>query len=134
MRVGANRSVAQTLLVAGDVAVFVLFSVWGRASHGLSLDALEVLKTAFPFLAAWLVVGAALKAFRLDAFRTASGTVKRVTGIWLVAGVAGLVFRALLVGHAIIPSFAVVTLLSVWVLMVVWRLVFWALLLRPAQQ
>ncbi|GAB6932952.1 DUF3054 domain-containing protein [Calditerricola satsumensis] len=134
MRVKPSRPVAQALLVAGDVAVFLLFSVWGRASHGLSLGALEVLKTAFPFLAAWLVVGAALKAFRLEAFRTASGTVKRVTGIWLVAGVAGLVFRALLVGHAIIPSFAVVTLITVWVLMVVWRLVFWALVLRPVRR
>lgn len=134
MAVKTSRPVTRTVLVAGDVVVFLLFSVWGRASHGMSLGVLDVLKTAFPFLVAWLVVGAALKAFRLDTARTAAGTVKRVTGIWLVAGVAGLALRALLVGHAIIPSFAIVTLISVWVLLVAWRLAFWWFFLRPAWQ
>lgn len=115
------------LLVAGDVATFVLFAVIGRASHseaaGLSAI-VEVAKTAAPFALGWFVVAPWLGAFSPAVATEPRQIVGRVALAWLLALPLGLVGRALLIGRGSPLSFAVVTFLVALAMLLIWRVAY----------
>jgi hypothetical protein len=86
-----------------DLAVVVLFAALGRDTHERGLDAVGVLATAWPFLAAagagWLV----MRAWRRPWALWPTGVV-----VWLLTVVGGLALRGL-TGGGLAFSFQVVT-------------------------
>lgn len=120
------------LLVVGDVVVFLVFAAAGRANHQEAQSLAGVAMTAAPFLAAWLAVAPWIGAFGCagSAESTRPRRLLPRTAIsWVLAGPLGVVLRAIVVGHGVVPSFAVVAFVVNAVLLLVWRsvvsLLFW---------
>ena len=116
------------LLVAGDVAAFLLFVWLGRSSHALSLtDIKAVVSTAAPFIISWFAISPWFGLFRADVSRSWRKLLPRLLLAWVViGGPLGLVFRALFLGRplsgGIIPTFAAVTLTVTTLFLLIWRL------------
>lgn len=80
-------------LVLGDVLALVSFAYIGRYSHGnKSLD-FEVLKTAAPFISAWLISSPLLGAYTRAATANIPATLKYFVRAWAVAVPMGIGLR-----------------------------------------
>jgi hypothetical protein len=119
----------QAVLILGDTVSFLVFAAIGRGSHnevtGFQAP-LEVLKTAAPFLAGWLLIAPWLGVYRPDT--PAASLLRRTALAWVLACPAGLALR-MLVQQRIIPlpnliTFAAVTFITNLLLLVSWRSVF----------
>lgn len=115
------------LLLAGDLAVLVLFAILGRRTHeeATGIEAVgAVLGTAAPFLLAWLV------AFALTMRSTATpsptlAAVPRLTArAWLIAFPLAVLFRAAFLARFSPWTFYVVAGLMPLALLIAWRAVF----------
>lgn len=112
------------LLAVGDIVVFMLFAVIGRASHneaaGLSAIA-EVAQTAAPFALGWFVVSPWLGAFNADVAARPRHMLGRTALAWLLALPIGLIVRALIIGRGSPLSFAIVTFITALLMLLGWR-------------
>jgi hypothetical protein len=112
------------LLLAGDLACFLLFAVLGLRSHEDGITVAGVLRAALPFQAGWVLV-------TLLGKQSASATdSRRVTRLWVPAWAIGLILRTLLFDRSFAVTFAIVALLVNGVLLMVWRSVLAPLVLR----
>lgn len=117
----------RALLIAGDVAAFLVFAAIGRRSHGeaAGLDAfLAVAATAAPFIAGWWLTAPFVGAYRRAATAGLGPMLQRTALAWLIAWPVGLALRALLLGRGIPVSFAIVTLLTNALIICGWRALF----------
>lgn len=112
------------LLLAGDLACFLLFAVLGLRSHEDGITVAGVLRAALPFQAGWVLV-------TLLGKQSASATdSRRVTRLWVPAWAIGLILRTLLFDRSFAVTFAIVALLVNGVLLMAWRSVLAPLVLR----
>lgn len=114
-------------LIAGDTAALVIFAIVGRRSHGAAAGlgaALEVLLTAAPFIAGWLLVAPWLGAFRPAATAGPAAALRTTLIAWVVALPVGAILRALMVGRLSPPSFYIVTFFAVLLLLGGWRMAY----------
>lgn len=109
------------LLFAGDLVALLLFAALGRSSHGMSLNAGEIVSTALPFVAVWYPVGLWLRAFRADAVASPLAAARRAALAWLLAWPLGLQLRALILQRSIPLTFALLVLITNLALLVGWR-------------
>ena len=112
-----------TLVLLGDMAVFLTFVILGKTEHGL-IQGGALLRTALPFAVVWCVVSPWLGAYKASTLYSLSATAWRIPSIWLVCGLAALLVRALLIDRPLIPTFALVALAVQGALLVSWRSVF----------
>ncbi len=128
----ARTRLTQILLVAGDLLSFTIFAIIGRRSHSEAANLVawfEVLKTAAPFMAGWLLVAPWLGAFRAaDYLRGAPSsltTIARRTALaWLVAAPVALLLRAVTLQRGIPWTFALITFTTNLILLGSWRSLF----------
>lgn len=110
------------ILVGGDIASLLLFSAIGRVSHGEGLFTPELLATAGPFIAGWLLaapfVGGFSDAARGSQVGPAAGAAAKS---WAVGIPLGLVIRAIIKAQMPPTSFAAVTLGVTGVFLIGWR-------------
>lgn len=97
------RRLAPVLLVL-DAVLIVGFAAAGRDTHASGMSLTGILSTAAPFLAAWALSWAGLRAWR-NPFRLWPAGI----GIWL-GTVAGGLFLRWLAGGGVAVSFQIVTL------------------------
>lgn len=114
-------------LAAGDLVALVIFAALGRRSHGEAAGlgaALELARTALPFVVGWFAVAPFAGAF--DPRRTAGvGPMLRATLLGWAGGLGvGAVVRALLIGRLSPVSFYVVTFIVALALLGAWRGIF----------
>lgn len=83
-------------LVIGDVLALVVFAYIGRASHGSKALDFEILKTAAPFVSAWLVCSPLLGAYTRAATVNVATTLKYFVRAWAVAVPMGIGIRGML--------------------------------------
>lgn len=119
------------ILIAGDVAIFVMFALVGRETHAsgdpnLLINAQPTLLT---FLLIWFLVATPMGVFRPTVYRFVPLAIIRTLAAWIVAGPVALYARALLLGRTAIPGpFIAVTmglngiLLLAWHIFVAWWL------------
>ncbi|PXF40484.1 Adenylate kinase, chloroplastic [Gracilariopsis chorda] len=108
-------------LVLGDVLALVSFAYIGRYSHGnKSLD-FEVLKTAAPFISAWLISSPLLGAYTRAATANIPATLKYFVRAWAVAVPMGIGLRGVVTDHVPPVVFAVISLVATLLLMGSWR-------------
>lgn len=116
------------LLLLGDSLAVLLFVFTGQRDHN-TVDAarplLGLLRTAFPFLLAWVVVAWVVKAIPL----TAAGMrlpilLARTVIAWFIAAPLALMLRGFILGRDIPPMFMLVTLTLGSLFVVAWRLAF----------
>jgi hypothetical protein len=97
-----------------DAVALLAFAALGRRNHGEQGGIEAVVRTALPFLAAWLVVALAAGVWRrpLD--------LRRAALAWLLAWPLALLLRWL-GGRGVAPAFAAVALLFNLATLVGWR-------------
>ncbi len=119
---GARRIVN---LVIGDTLAFIIFAIIGRSSHGESVDPgsiFQILLTAAPFAAGWLIVAPFLGAFRGDITDNPRKMVARTLLAWVCSWPVAMALRGIFVDHGVPPvSFAIITLIFNTFVLNVWR-------------
>jgi hypothetical protein len=123
----AGGTVRAALLAAGDVAALIAFAALGRASHGeaAGLDAFaQVLETAAPFAAGWLVAAGLTGAYRAGVVAHPGRMAARAGLAWAIGCPLGLGLRALIRQSGIPLSFAITTFLIAGAILLLWRVLF----------
>lgn len=112
------------LLVAGDLVALLAFAAIGRRSHGEAAGfaaALEVVRTAAPFIGGWLAVAPLVGAYRPTTTASLSAMLRATLLGWSGALLVGALLRAAMIGRFSPPSFYIVTFFAALLLLVVWR-------------
>ena len=113
------------ILMAGDLAIFVMFALVGRETHASSDPNLVVnaLPTLLPFVLIWLLVSIPMGVYRSNVYRFVPLTIIRTLAAWIVAGPIALYARALLLGRTAIPvPFILVTMGLNGVMLLAWHI------------
>ena len=117
------RVILTALVVTGDIAVFLVFVILGKADHEITLGQ-ALLRTALPFGLVWLVGSPWLGAYKTSTLYSLCTTVWKIPLIWLLCSLVALLGRALLTDGSLILSFAVVSIAVQGVLLISWRSAF----------
>lgn len=115
------------ILMAGDLAIFVMFALVGRETHASSDPNLVVnaLPTLLPFVLIWLLVSIPMGVYRPNVYRFVPLTIIRTLAAWIVAGPIALYARALLLARTAIPvPFIIVTMGLNGVMLLAWHIFF----------
>lgn len=115
------------ILMAGDLAIFVMFALVGRETHASSDPNLVVnaLPTLLPFVLIWLMVSIPMGVYRPSVYRFVPLTIIRTLAAWIVAGPIALYARALLLARTAIPvPFIIVTMGLNGVMLLAWHIFF----------
>ena len=107
----------------GDLAVFAIFVIAGRAEHGIIQEA-AFWRTALPFAAVWFVMSPWLGAFRVSTLTSVRTSAWRIPLIWLLCGVIAVVLRVWLTDRTFQLAFALVAIGVQAVMLIGWRVVF----------
>lgn len=123
-----TRSRSNTLiLMAGDLAIFVVFVLVGRETHAagdLNLI-INVLPTLLPFVLIWFLVAIPMGVLRPNVYRVVPLAIIRTLAAWIIAGPIAIYVRALLLSRTAIPwQFVVVTMGLNAVLLLTWHMSF----------
>ncbi|MBO8171627.1 MAG: DUF3054 domain-containing protein [Bacillaceae bacterium] len=117
-------SAGTLLLIAGDILVFLIFSIAGRADHEMSLSLIDTLKTAMPFILGWFITAPLMGAYRPEAVENMPAAAKKAAATMVIATIVGLLLRALYLQRGVNILFGVITLGFNLVLMVIWRVAY----------
>ena len=117
------RGVHTAVVVAGDMAVFLAFVIFGKTEHEITLGQAS-LRTALPFGFVWVVCSPWLGGYKASTLYNLSTMAWKIPLIWLLCGLVALVGRALLTDASLILSFAIVSIVVQGVLLISWRGVF----------
>ena len=107
----------------GDLAVFAIFVIAGRAEHGIIQEA-AFWRTALPFAAVWFVMSPWLGAFRVSTLTSVRTSAWRIPLIWLLCGVIAVMLRVWLTDRTFQLAFALVAIGVQAVMLIGWRVVF----------
>ena len=108
------------VVVAGDIAVFLAFVIFGKAEHEITFGQ-ALLRTALPFGCVWVVGSPWLGAYRPSTLYNLRTMAWKIPLIWLLCGLVALGVRALLTDQSLVLSFAVVSIAVQGVLLISWR-------------
>lgn len=111
-------------LVIGDIIALLVFSAWGRAAHGMQLEAASVLATGLPFAITWFIIAALLGGYKPEVVSSPGAAAKRAALINIIAAPLAVVLRALVLQRPIAWTFLVVATTTSLIVMTVWRTVF----------
>ena len=117
------RGVHTAGVVAGDLAVFLAFVIFGKAEHEITLGQ-ALFRTALPFGFVWVVSSPWLGAYKASTLYNPSTMAWKIQLIWLLCGLVALLGRALLTNQPLILTFAVVSIAVQGVLLMSGRGVF----------
>lgn len=119
-----------SLLIVGDILVFLIFSVLGRSSHdeasGFSAP-LQVIGTAAPFMIGWFIVSPFFGLFKRKVVVAPKQMAWRTAVAWLIAWPIGLTIRSLYLKYFPPITFALITLVFNMFFLLIWR---WPFALR----
>lgn len=118
-------------LTLGDFITLLIFAAIGRASHDMPNAGhfLSLFDTAVPFMLAFLVVGMLTGLYRGKALFPVGRVIGRTGLAALIAGLLGVMLRAVWLKHSIAPTFLFVGTFSSAVMLILWR-VGWSRLRR----
>ncbi len=115
----ADRSLLRWAVV-GDVAVLVVLTVIGFASHSTLDQTWRLVVTTLGVLAAWAIVGPWFGVFSVEVL-TRWQSVWRVALAWAIAAPVAGFLRGLVLDLSVSPTFILVTIIVNGAAMVVWR-------------
>ncbi|MBI4310524.1 MAG: DUF3054 domain-containing protein [Chloroflexi bacterium] len=121
---------AYAVLAVGDLAVFVLFNIMGRADHEASITAFTVAKGVAPFAVAWFAVSPWIGTYRHATFTSFRRTWQDVLPAWVLCGALALLLRMWWYDRPFIATFAAISLSFQAGLLMAWRMAFLAVSLR----
>lgn len=109
-----------TVVVIGDMVVFLAFVILGKSEHEITLQ-LALLRTALPFAIVWFVASPWLGAYRSSILYHPRKMLWKLPIIWLLCAVVALLVRAFFTNQPLILSFMIVTIAIQGLLIVSWR-------------
>ncbi|MEJ8548602.1 DUF3054 domain-containing protein [Brevibacillus borstelensis] len=112
------------VLLAGDLAAFLLFTYYGKLAHGLPATASGIMETLAPFLLAWIVVALLLHPYRHQSWEKAGRQLLNTLLMWTLAAPIGLVIRSLWLGTPLTWLFAAVAYFIMLAFLLAWRIPF----------
>ena len=112
-----------TVVILGDIAVFALFVLFGKAEHGVTLSE-ALFRTALPFGIIWLISSPWIGAYKASTLTDLRTMLRKIPLIWLLCGLVGLFARTVFTGQSLIMSFALVAIIVQGVLLLSWRAIF----------
>jgi len=121
-----NRS-NTLILIAGDLAIFVVFVLVGRETHAAGDPNLIInaLPTLLPFVLIWFLIAIPIGVLRPNEYRVMRLTTIRTLAAWIIAGPIAIYVRALLLGRTAVPwQFVAVTMGLNAVLLLTWHMFF----------
>ncbi|MCC0563771.1 DUF3054 domain-containing protein [Brevibacillus borstelensis] len=124
------------VLLAGDLAAFLLFTYYGKLAHGLPATASGIMETLAPFLLAWILVALFFHPYRRRSLEKAGTQLLNVLLMWTIAAPIGLVIRTLWLGTPLTWLFAAVAYFIMLAFLLGWRIPFaivYALIRRPSR-
>jgi hypothetical protein len=121
------------ILIAGDILVLLLVTIFGFATHGeLGSAGLRMLTTFVPLVVAWVLVAPHLGVFDLEK-NGQVGQLWRPFWAMVLAGPWAAWLRGTLVNAPIVPIFVVVLGGISAIALLVWRFLYWAFYARRLQ-
>jgi len=114
----------QSILILGDIVIFVFFTLTGRETHapGDPNPIVNALPTLLPFLIVWLAIASVGRVYRSDVFTKPRSALLRTLITWLIAGPIAIIVRAIVLSRTAIPlPFVAVTLGLVGTLLLLWH-------------
>ncbi|MEJ2600882.1 MAG: DUF3054 domain-containing protein [Anaerolineales bacterium] len=130
--VESKRISALWILVAGDVLVLLLVTIFGFATHGeLGTAGLRMLTTFVPLVVAWGLVAPHLGVFDLE---KSSQPAQLWRPFWamVLAGPWAAWLRGVMLNEPILPIFVVVLGGICALALLLWRTLYWAFYARRA--
>jgi len=115
---GAPRP--RALLIAGDVAAFVAFGLFGLATHDDALTQTTFARAILPFPVAWLLIAPFFGAFSARAVE-GRYPVANVLMIWAAAGVVAMAGRALVFDRELFTAFFAIGITGAGLFLAAWR-------------
>ena len=111
---------ARATLIAGHVAAFVAFGLFGLATHEYALTQTTFARAILPFPVAWLLIAPFFGAFSA---RAAEGRypVANVLMIWAAAGVVAMAGRALVFDRELFTAFFAIGITGAGLFLAAWR-------------
>jgi hypothetical protein len=129
----SKRISALGILVAGDILVLLLVTIFGFATHGeFGSAGLRMLTTFVPLVVAWALVAPHLGAFDLEK-SSQVGQLWRPFWAMVLAGPLAAWLRGTLLNTPIVPIFVVVLGGICAIALLVWRFLYWAIIVRRLQ-
>ena len=117
------RATLTSLVVAGDIAVFLSFVIFGKAEHEITIGQ-ALSRTALPFGFVWVVGSPWLGSYRTSTLYSLCTTARKIPLIWFLCAIVALLGRAALTDASLILSFAVVSIAVQGALLISWRIAF----------
>lgn len=112
-----------TVVIAGDIAIFAVFVIFGKAEHNVAIGQ-ALIRTALPFGLVWILCSPWLGAYKISTLYNLSSVVWKIPSIWFLCSLVALVARVVLTDASFVLSFAIVSIVVQAVLLVIWRGVF----------
>jgi hypothetical protein len=119
----------RTILVVGDIIIFLVFAAIGRRSHEQASNVLGTAVTALPFAVGWFLISPLMGAYRRVLMANPGKMALRTFLAWLAAWPVAMALRVIFVDHGNIAlkslvSFSIVTLITNSILLQLWRVPF----------
>lgn len=122
-----------TVVVAGDIVVFVAFVLFGKVEHEVTLSQ-AFFRTTLPFGIVWLSGSPWLGAYKASTLYNPKTTIWKIPVSWFLCGSGGLFARTLITGQPVIMSFALVAITVQGMLLLLWRGIFLITICRWSRQ
>jgi len=114
----------QSILIVGDIVIFMFFALTGRETHApgdrnLFVNALPTLLT---FLIVWFAIAALSRVYRPNVSTNPRLALLHTLVAWLIAAPIAIIIRAILLNRSAIPwQFVAVTMGLVGMLLLLWH-------------
>ncbi|QQE76319.1 DUF3054 domain-containing protein [Brevibacillus composti] len=115
---------AGIVLLAGDLAAFILFTYYGKIAHGLPTHWAGILETMAPFLLGWISAGLLLQPYRRETLERAARQLGNVLVMWTLAAPIGILIRYLWQGQPPTWLFIAVAYFVMLAFLLAWRIPF----------
>jgi hypothetical protein len=118
-----------TTIVIGDICVFMLFIVFGKSEHGVTLWQ-SFIRTLLPFAIAWFSISPWLGSYRTSTLYSFRKIAFKIPFTWILCGVFAVIARVLITDSSFLITFAIVAILFQGLFLIMWRCIFMLITLR----
>jgi|TARA_Y100000814_G_C12260602_1_gene378256 hypothetical protein len=111
------------LLAVGDFSIFLLFVIFGKSEHDITLSQ-SYIRTVIPFSIAWFTISPLLGAYRFSTIYKFRKSIFKIPIIWIMSGIVAIIIRSFILDRSIVISFVIVSILVQGILLIGWRFIF----------
>jgi len=111
------------LLALGDFSVFLLFVIFGKSEHDITLSQ-SFIRTVIPFSISWFTISPVLGSYRFSTIYGFRKSIYKTTFIWIICSIVAIIIRSLILDRSIVMAFLIISIIIQGVLLIGWRFIF----------